>query len=321
MARRRTATWQYPATRKSSSKRSPTRSRRRALCRAGNFPTARCWSKRSRSNWSRAIPEAAVDWRRESCITNVWPAAKRSATSIGRATPTSGTTSKPTPSCSKTPKAATARTRSAIPNAPGGRRQQTWHFPSRTECAVCHNMAAKYVLGVQTLQMNRTMTTAARLPTSFARSSIWASSRNRCRAPPEELSRLVDYRDSARISAAGRDRTCTPTVRIVIASGAAATPIFSCWPRSMSSEIGIVDIRPGQGTFSIPHARHPGAWRSVSIGPVLPHGPGRPRPDAAPWVHGHRRARPAIDSRLDPDVARFRLGRSRGHGSSSCRCR
>ncbi len=39
--------------------------------------------------------------------------------------------------------------------APGGQRQTTWHFPGRAECSVCHNMAAKYVLGVNTSQMNR----------------------------------------------------------------------------------------------------------------------------------------------------------------------
>lgn len=38
--------------------------------------------------------------------------------------------------------------------APGGERQQTWHFPARTECSTCHNMAAKYVLGCQTIQLN-----------------------------------------------------------------------------------------------------------------------------------------------------------------------
>ena len=43
----------------------------------------------------------------------------------------------------------------ADPRAPGGVRKQTWHFPRRTECTVCHNMAAKYVLGVTTHQMNR----------------------------------------------------------------------------------------------------------------------------------------------------------------------
>src|SRR5438874_2459815 len=38
--------------------------------------------------------------------------------------------------------------------APGGQRQQTWHIPSLTECIICHNMAAKYSLGAQTLQLN-----------------------------------------------------------------------------------------------------------------------------------------------------------------------
>jgi uncharacterized repeat protein (TIGR03806 family) len=39
--------------------------------------------------------------------------------------------------------------------APGGQRQQTWHFPSRSECVLCHTRPAKYVLGVNTLQMNK----------------------------------------------------------------------------------------------------------------------------------------------------------------------
>ncbi len=39
--------------------------------------------------------------------------------------------------------------------APGGTRKQTWHFPSRAECMVCHSRAANYVLGLTTAQMNR----------------------------------------------------------------------------------------------------------------------------------------------------------------------
>ncbi len=35
----------------------------------------------------------------------------------------------------------------------GGR--QTWHFPSRAECMMCHSRAANFVLGLTTLQMNR----------------------------------------------------------------------------------------------------------------------------------------------------------------------
>jgi uncharacterized repeat protein (TIGR03806 family) len=41
------------------------------------------------------------------------------------------------------------------PSAPGGKRKQTWHYPSRTECMVCHSRAANFVLGLSLLQMNK----------------------------------------------------------------------------------------------------------------------------------------------------------------------
>jgi uncharacterized repeat protein (TIGR03806 family) len=41
------------------------------------------------------------------------------------------------------------------PTAPGGVRAQTWRFPSRAECTLCHTMPAGFVLGLQTRQMNR----------------------------------------------------------------------------------------------------------------------------------------------------------------------
>jgi len=37
----------------------------------------------------------------------------------------------------------------------GGERKQTWHFPSRAECILCHTMPAKFMLGVNTLQLNK----------------------------------------------------------------------------------------------------------------------------------------------------------------------
>ena len=40
-------------------------------------------------------------------------------------------------------------------SAPGGVREQMWHFPSRAECTLCHTMPANFVLGLNTLQMNR----------------------------------------------------------------------------------------------------------------------------------------------------------------------
>ena len=39
--------------------------------------------------------------------------------------------------------------------APGGTRKQTWHYPSRAECMVCHSRASNFVLGLTESQMNK----------------------------------------------------------------------------------------------------------------------------------------------------------------------
>jgi uncharacterized repeat protein (TIGR03806 family) len=49
----------------------------------------------------------------------------------------------------------TGRDRDYQIQTPAGPRKQVWHFPSRTECMVCHSRAANWVLGLQTLQMNK----------------------------------------------------------------------------------------------------------------------------------------------------------------------
>ncbi len=41
------------------------------------------------------------------------------------------------------------------PAAEGGVRKQSWHYPSRAECMVCHSRAVNYVLGLSEHQMNR----------------------------------------------------------------------------------------------------------------------------------------------------------------------
>ncbi|MBT4865790.1 MAG: hypothetical protein HON53_11845 [Planctomycetaceae bacterium] len=42
-----------------------------------------------------------------------------------------------------------------VHTADGGSRKQAWRFPSRSECMVCHSRAAKYLLGLSTVQMNK----------------------------------------------------------------------------------------------------------------------------------------------------------------------
>ena len=43
----------------------------------------------------------------------------------------------------------------AIRTAAGGVRKQVWHYPSRSECMVCHSRAQGFVLGLCELQMNK----------------------------------------------------------------------------------------------------------------------------------------------------------------------
>ncbi len=45
-----------------------------------------------------------------------------------------------------------------IATAGGGTRQQTWGYPSRNDCRVCHNGNADYILGVKTNQLNGDLT-------------------------------------------------------------------------------------------------------------------------------------------------------------------
>jgi hypothetical protein len=43
----------------------------------------------------------------------------------------------------------------AITGSDGKTQNQTWHYPSRTECMVCHSRAANFVLGLTEAQMNK----------------------------------------------------------------------------------------------------------------------------------------------------------------------
>lgn len=83
-------------------------------------------------------------------------------------------------------------------NAPGGVREQTWHFPSRAECTLCHTMAAKYALGVNTLQMNRLHDYGDGNPRNqLAQLEAWDVFTTPLPERPESLPRLADYRHQA----------------------------------------------------------------------------------------------------------------------------
>jgi uncharacterized repeat protein (TIGR03806 family) len=161
---------------------------------------------------------------------------------------------------------------------PGGQRQQTWHFPSRTECAICHNMAAKYVLGVQTLQMNKDHNydgTVANQLRTLEHLHIFTKP---LPVPPEQQAQLVDYRneheDLARRARSYLHANCAHCHR----KWGGGNADFQLLATLDVSEMGIVGVRPGQGGFGIPHARimAPGdPYRSVLYYRMAQVGPGR----------------------------------------------
>jgi putative heme-binding domain-containing protein len=164
------------------------------------------------------------------------------------------------------------------PKAPGGKRQQTWHFPSRTECTACHNMAAKYVLGLQTLQMNRDHDydgVAANQLKAFEHAGLFTRP---LPAPPAEMPRLVDYRDASQdVNLRARaylHANCSHCHR----KWGGGNAEFQLLATLELGETGTLGVRPQQGTFNIPNARifapHD-PYRSVAFYRMSTVGPGR----------------------------------------------
>ena len=140
------------------------------------------------------------------------------------------------------------------PAAAGAKRQQTWHFPSRVECTVCHNVAAKYVIGVNTMQINH-------------RHEYDAGTMNQLHAfeqlrlfteplpdQPANLPRLADYRDSA-LDLRQRARSylhanCSHCHR----KWGGGNAEFRLLGNLTIDEMDIVGTRPGRGSFFIPGA-------------------------------------------------------------------
>ena len=200
---------------------------------------------------SRPNPARSGGWRRGCSSSSASPGPRSTATRSGAATPTSGTTSRPTRSW-PTRRASTASTPS---KSAAGERKQTWHFPSRAECTLCHTVTAKYALGVNTAQMNRDHdyggVVANQLATLEHIGVFDASFPSR----PKDLAKLADYRDrNASLDARARaylHANCSHCHR-KWGGGNAEFQLLSTLP---VDELGIVNTKPGQGAFDLKDPR------------------------------------------------------------------
>jgi uncharacterized repeat protein (TIGR03806 family) len=135
--------------------------------------------------------------------------------------------------------------------AEGGQRPVNWRFPSRTECALCHTMAAKYILGVTTLQMNKDHDYGGVIANQLATLEHLGIFKETLAKPPAELPRLVDYADKSQdLQLRARSylhANCAHCHRMW-GGGNAEFELHASIPLT---ETKAVDTRPGQGEFNL----------------------------------------------------------------------
>jgi uncharacterized repeat protein (TIGR03806 family) len=141
------------------------------------------------------------------------------------------------------------------PKAPGGERKQTWHFPSRVECTMCHTVTAKYALGLNTAQMNRDHNYGGVIANQMATLEHLGVFDRKLPAAPEKLAKLADYRDP-KADLDGRARAymqanCSHCHR-KWGGGNAEFQLLATLPLK---ETGTVDVRPAHGTLDLKDPR------------------------------------------------------------------
>jgi uncharacterized repeat protein (TIGR03806 family) len=136
-----------------------------------------------------------------------------------------------------------------------GQRKQTWHFPSRAECTLCHTVTAKYALGVNTAQLNRDHDYSGVVANQLATLEHIGILDRKLPKPPKDLEKLADYRDpQASLEARARaylHANCSHCHR-KWGGGNAEFQLLSTLP---VAELGIVNTKPGQGAFDLKDPR------------------------------------------------------------------
>ncbi len=164
------------------------------------------------------------------------------------------------------------------PSVPGGKRQLDWHSPSRAECTVCHNMAAKYLLGVNTLQLNRDLDYGGVVDNQLRALEHVGVFTKPLPAPPAQLPRLVDYHDASQSLDVRARSYLHANCSYCHRKWGGGNAEFQFLYTLDLDDTKAVEIRPGQGGFYIADARviAPGdPYRSVLFYRMAKLGPGR----------------------------------------------
>jgi uncharacterized repeat protein (TIGR03806 family) len=133
--------------------------------------------------------------------------------------------------------------------------EQTYRFPSRAECALCHNNAPKFALGVNTLQMNRDHDYGGKVANQLATLAHIGLFAQKLPAPPDKLPRLADF-DEAKLPIDVRARSYLHSncshCHMKWGGGNAEFKLLVGLP---VAEMGVVGVPPAHGNFGVKDAR------------------------------------------------------------------
>jgi uncharacterized repeat protein (TIGR03806 family) len=133
--------------------------------------------------------------------------------------------------------------------------EQNYRFPSRAECTLCHTNAAKFALGVNTMQMNRDHNYNGVDANQLATLEHIGLFKKKLPAAPEKLPNLADYQDEKQ-SVAVRARSYLHSncahCHVKWGGGNAEFKLLSTLPLK---DLGIVNTPPAHGSFDVKDAR------------------------------------------------------------------
>jgi uncharacterized repeat protein (TIGR03806 family) len=129
--------------------------------------------------------------------------------------------------------------------------EQNYRFPSRAECTLCHTNAAKFALGVSTMQMNRDHDYGGIVANQLATLEHIGLFDAPLPAPPAEMPRLADYDDPSQsldVRARAYLHSNCSHCHVKWGGGNAEFKLVSTLPLS---ELGIVNVAPGHGALGV----------------------------------------------------------------------
>lgn len=137
------------------------------------------------------------------------------------------------------------------PQAEGGVRKQVWHFPSRAECTLCHTMPAKYVLGLNTLQMNKDHNYGGVMANQLQTFEHIGLFHKPLPATPDKLPHLVNHNDPKMdLDRRARSYLHSNCSHCHMKWGGGNAE-FQLLATLDLAKTGTVNVRPGHGSFEV----------------------------------------------------------------------